>query len=132
MDKTGSGSDVKPGTLLGDGSVRALERESGLGPIDARRFRMLIQFTSEKGHIEDTWECREVKVGTARTALSTREREVAEQVAAGKTNRAIADALFLSQKTVESHLARIYDKIDARSRVTLAALITRERQRNGM
>jgi DNA-binding NarL/FixJ family response regulator len=51
-------------------------------------------------------------------------------VAAGKTNRAIADALFLSQKTVESHLARIYDKIDARSRVTLAALITREHERD--
>jgi DNA-binding CsgD family transcriptional regulator len=52
-------------------------------------------------------------------------------VAAGKTNRAIADILFLSEKTVESHLAHIYDKIDARSRVALAALITRERQRDG-
>src|SRR5205823_4375839 len=69
--------------------------------------------------------------GTGLPALSTREREVADQVAAGKTNRAIADALFLSQKTVESHLARIYDKIDARSRLALAALITRERERNG-
>jgi DNA-binding CsgD family transcriptional regulator len=68
--------------------------------------------------------------GTGLTALSTREREVAELVAAGKTNRAIADALFLSQKTVESHLARIYDKIDARLRVTLAALITREHERD--
>jgi DNA-binding CsgD family transcriptional regulator len=52
-------------------------------------------------------------------------------VAAGKTNRAIADALFLSEKTIESHLARIYDKIDARLRVALAALVTRERERDG-
>ena len=54
-------------------------------------------------------------------SLSAREREVAEQVAAGKTNRLIAAALFLSEKTVESHLARIYDKIAVRSRVALAA-----------
>jgi uncharacterized protein YcbX len=43
-----------------------LERESGLGAIDPRRFRLLIQFTSETGHIEDTWEGLEVEVGTAR------------------------------------------------------------------
>jgi hypothetical protein len=66
MDKVGSGSDVRPVTLLGDGSVRALERESGLGPIDARRFRMLIQFTADSGHVEDTWEGLDVEVGTAR------------------------------------------------------------------
>ena len=61
--------------------------------------------------------------------LSAREREVADQVAAGKTNRAVAEALFLSEKTVESHLARIYSKLGMRSRVMLAALIERERAR---
>jgi uncharacterized protein YcbX len=66
MDKPGSGSDVRPVTLLGEASVRTLERESGLGPIDARRFRLLIQFRSETGHIEDTWEGLEVDLGTAR------------------------------------------------------------------
>src|SRR5206468_3695459 len=66
MDKAGSGSDVRPVTLLGEGSVRTLERASGLGPIDPRRFRLLIQFTSETGHIEDTWEGLEVEIGTAR------------------------------------------------------------------
>jgi DNA-binding CsgD family transcriptional regulator/tetratricopeptide (TPR) repeat protein len=62
-------------------------------------------------------------------SLSAREREVAEQVAAGKTNRSIAAALFLSEKTVESHLARIYDKIAVRSRVALAALLAHEHER---
>jgi hypothetical protein len=66
MDKAGAGSDVTPVTLLGEGSVRTLERESGLGPIDPRRFRMLIQFASEAGHVEDGWEGREVEIGTAR------------------------------------------------------------------
>jgi DNA-binding CsgD family transcriptional regulator len=63
-------------------------------------------------------------------ALSAREREVADQVAAGKTNRSVAAALFLSEKTVESHLSRIYDKLEVRSRVALATLVARERDRD--
>ena len=62
--------------------------------------------------------------------LSAREREVADQVAAGKTNRAVAETLYLSEKTIESHLARIYTKLGLRSRVTLAALVERERSRS--
>ena len=57
--------------------------------------------------------------------LSPREREVAEEVAAGKTNREIAATLFLSEKTVESHLARIYSKLDVHSRAALTALLAR-------
>ncbi|MBV8940788.1 MAG: response regulator transcription factor [Solirubrobacterales bacterium] len=57
-------------------------------------------------------------------ALSTREREVAQHVARGETNREVAAALFLSEKTIESHLARIYDKLGVHSRAALATLIT--------
>jgi len=60
------------------------------------------------------------------TALSPREREVAAQVASGKTNREIAAVLFLSEKTVGNHLARIFDKLGVHSRAALAALIGRE------
>ena len=38
-------------------------------------------------------------------ALSTREREVAGLVASGKSNKDIAAVLYLSEKTIESHLA---------------------------
>ncbi|MBV8713091.1 MAG: hypothetical protein JOY56_14980 [Solirubrobacterales bacterium] len=55
--------------------------------------------------------------------LSAREREVATLVAAGKRNREVAAALFLSEKTVESHLARIYDKLGVRSRAALASIL---------
>jgi DNA-binding CsgD family transcriptional regulator len=58
--------------------------------------------------------------------LSPREREVAAQVAAGKTNREIAATLFLSEKTVESHLSRIYSKLDVHSRAALTAIVARE------
>jgi len=57
------------------------------------------------------------------TALSEREREVARLVAAGRRNRDVAAALFLSEKTVESHLARIYDKLGVRSRAALATIM---------
>jgi DNA-binding CsgD family transcriptional regulator len=57
------------------------------------------------------------------SALSPRELEVATLVAAGKRNREVAAALFLSEKTVESHLARIYDKLGVRSRAALATIL---------
>jgi DNA-binding CsgD family transcriptional regulator len=65
---------------------------------------------------------------TPGTTLSAREREVAELVAAGKRNRDVAAALFLSEKTVESHLARIYDKLGVRSRAALATLLAPARK----
>lgn len=57
------------------------------------------------------------------SALSAREREVASLVAAGKRNREVAAALFLSEKTVETHLAHIYDKLGVRSRAALATIV---------
>ena len=73
------------------------------------------------------------RVATGKTwaAVSPREREVAEQVAAGKTNREVAAALFLSEKTIESHLARIYDKLGLRSHTTLAVIIALAGTRTG-
>lgn len=49
--------------------------------------------------------------GTGLNGLSARERGVAGRVASGDTNRKVAAALFLSEKTIGSHLARIYDKL---------------------
>ena len=52
--------------------------------------------------------------------LTPVERRVAELVAAGRTNREVATALFLSVRTVEGHLSRVYAKLGVRSRVELA------------
>jgi len=52
--------------------------------------------------------------------LTPVERRVAELVAAGRTNREVATALFLSTRTVEGHLSRVYGKLGVRSRVELA------------
>jgi DNA-binding CsgD family transcriptional regulator len=51
--------------------------------------------------------------------LTPVERRVAELVAAGNTNREVAAALFLSTRTVEGHLSRVYGKLGVRSRVEL-------------
>jgi DNA-binding CsgD family transcriptional regulator len=63
--------------------------------------------------------------GDARPALphglSVRELEVLLLVASGKTNRAIADALFLSEKTVDRHVSNIFVKLDVPSRAAATA-----------
>ena len=53
--------------------------------------------------------------------LTPREVEVLRLVATGASNRAIADALFLSEKTVARHLANIFTKIDVSSRAAATA-----------
>ena len=55
--------------------------------------------------------------------LSRREAEVARLVAAGLTNRAIAQKLFLSERTVESHLDHILTKLGFASRSQIAAWV---------
>lgn len=52
--------------------------------------------------------------------LTSAERRVAQQVATGSTNREVAAALFLSERTVASHLTHIYAKLGVRSRTELA------------
>lgn len=56
--------------------------------------------------------------------LSPSERRVAELAADGRTNREIAAALFLSQRTVASHLTQVYGKLGIRSRTELARHLT--------
>ncbi|PPK70462.1 AAA family ATPase [Actinokineospora auranticolor] len=51
--------------------------------------------------------------------LSPREQEVARLLAAGHTNREIADVLFLSPRTVEQHAARVLRKLGVSSRAEL-------------
>jgi DNA-binding CsgD family transcriptional regulator len=55
--------------------------------------------------------------------LTPTEERVARLAAAGRTNREIAEALFLSVRTVEGHLSHAYHKLDVRSRTELATVI---------
>ena len=52
--------------------------------------------------------------------LTPSERRVAELVVEGRTNREVAAALFLTERTVETHLTHVYAKLGVRSRTELA------------
>jgi DNA-binding CsgD family transcriptional regulator len=56
-------------------------------------------------------------------ALTPAEERVAALVAEGKTNREVAAALFLSDRTVEGHLSRIFAKLGVRHRAEIAAAL---------
>lgn len=56
-------------------------------------------------------------------ALTDREREVARLVAAGRSNPEIAQALFLSRKTIERHVSSALAKLGARNRAELAGRV---------
>jgi DNA-binding NarL/FixJ family response regulator len=68
--------------------------------------------------------------GTVLEALTSRELQVARLVVDRKTNPQIAAELFLSQKTVETHLRNIFHEVDVSSRVELARCRTRREQRS--
>lgn len=53
--------------------------------------------------------------------LSSRELQVLRLVASGKTNKAIATELFLSEKTINRHVSNIFDKLDVPSRAAATA-----------
>jgi ATP/maltotriose-dependent transcriptional regulator MalT len=60
-------------------------------------------------------------------ALSGRELQVAELVAQGHTNREIAGELYLSEKTIETHLSRVFSKLRVSSRAAVAEAVGRSR-----
>ncbi len=70
------------------------------------------------------------RVGLRRRApdeLTASERRVAELIASGLTNREVASAAFMSPKTVQANLTRVYRKLGIRSRAELGARMAEER-----
>lgn len=59
--------------------------------------------------------------------LTERELQIAVRVAQGLSNQEIADAMFMSQATVKTHLNRINVKLDTTNRVHIAVLVERAR-----
>jgi DNA-binding NarL/FixJ family response regulator len=65
-----------------------------------------------------------VDVG-ADTGLTARQLEVLALIAEGRTNREIADALFITEKTAGAHVSSILARLGVRSRVEAATLAHR-------
>jgi DNA-binding CsgD family transcriptional regulator len=62
--------------------------------------------------------------GRSDAELTERERDIAELVATGSSNKQVAAMLFLSEKTVENALTRVYAKLGVRSRTQLTRELT--------
>ena len=58
-------------------------------------------------------------------ALTAAEHRVARLAAEGSSNREIAEQLYVTQRTVETHLTHVFAKLDIRARAELAVALTR-------
>ena len=96
----------------------ALEVFEDLGAVDWA--------ATARGELGVTGETAAPRSGPRSDALTPQELQVALMVASGATNREAGSRLFLSAKTIEAHLGRIYRKLRVRSRTELAALVAHE------
>lgn len=56
--------------------------------------------------------------------LSQREQDVAKAVAVGKTNKEVANALGITERTVKAHLGAVFEKLKARDRLHLVLILS--------
>jgi DNA-binding CsgD family transcriptional regulator len=95
---------------------------TALGDLGSARleFDVARRTFTDLGAVTDLARVRTTEPGST-SALSRREREVLAQVAAGKTNREIADVLTISQHTVGRHLENIFAKLGVTTRAAAIA-----------
>ncbi len=118
--------------LLALGVVRRRQRQKA-----AARSSLEEALTAFTGLGAATWiekaqgELGRIGGRTREQGLTAAERRVAALVAVGRTNREVAAALFLGEKTVETHLSHVYAKLGIRSRVELARAFRPDEQSSG-
>ena len=105
-------------TLLALGSARRAAKQKRSAREAFEQARALFRELGSPGWVRQADE-ELGRIGgpdTSITELTGTERKVAELVAAGRSNREVAEQLFLSVKTVEANLSRIYRKLGITSR----------------
>jgi DNA-binding CsgD family transcriptional regulator len=95
--------------------ARRDEAERELGKLGRRRHRR-----TRRGNVD----------GTGIATLTERELQVSRLIVDRKTNPEIAAALFLSPKTVETHIRNVFHKLGVSSRVEIARAIERDVSRS--
>ena len=114
-------------TLFVLGQIRRRRKEKRLArEALTRRWRRSRNWTRRSGPDRARAELARIPLRQAATGLTPTEETIARLAAAGLTNREIADRTFLSPKTVEVNLTRIYRKLGVRSRAGLASRFASE------
>ena len=108
--EAGRGSDAVPLLMEAEETLHGLGTERFRARA-ARSLRKLGRRTPARGGGDEA---------SALESLSAREREIAELVHRQYSNRQIAEELFLSEKTVQTHLRNIFGKLGVSSRVAVA------------
>lgn len=110
-------------TALGPEAMEKARREGGSLSAEQATEAALAVLTGAAGSSRKGW----AKAGL----LSPREREVAGLIADGRSNRAIAARLFIGERTVETHVQHILNKLGFDSRIQVAAWATEQRLHQG-
>jgi DNA-binding CsgD family transcriptional regulator len=117
-------------TYLAQGSIERRAKQKAAARTALGRAEALFAELGARLWLERTQ--RELaRTGIARSLdreLTATERQVAELAASGAHNKEIAGALFVSVKTVEANLSRVYTKLGIRSRVELAPRLAQPAQ----
>ncbi|HUB76421.1 MAG TPA: LuxR C-terminal-related transcriptional regulator, partial [Solirubrobacteraceae bacterium] len=113
---------------LGAARRRSGERAASREPLrEGHDLAMLCAATALAARARDEIAATGARVApsglTGVASLTPSERRVAELAAQGQSNRDIAQSLFITEKTVETHLGHVYDKLGVRSRHKLDALL---------
>ena len=119
---------AQPGEVLVSGTIKDLVAGSGLEFAD-RGVRVFSDLPGSwtvyaAGPEQAPATAEPVRAGMA-IELSRREREVAQLVARGLSNREIAQRLYLSERTIDNHVHHILDKLGFDSRVQVATWVSR-------
>jgi DNA-binding CsgD family transcriptional regulator len=115
-------------TLLVEGRIRRRHREKHKARQVLDEARALFEQVGAKPWVERAIEEGERAGGrpSGSGPLTETERRIAELVVMGKTNREVGAALFISTRTVEANLTRIYRKLDVPSRAALGQRLAAE------
>lgn len=98
-------------------ATRKQEKAASAKPRSMRRFE-------GTGHVITDRLSKQCLVVREKHGLSSRETEVMELVARGKSMASIAEELFISENTVRTHCKHIYSKLDIHSRQELSDLVS--------
>jgi pimeloyl-ACP methyl ester carboxylesterase/DNA-binding CsgD family transcriptional regulator len=126
---------AQPGEVLVSGTVKDLVVGSGLEFAD-RGVRVFGGIPGSwglyaAGPVQEAAAAEPVRAGVS-VELSRREREVAQLVASGLSNREIARRLYLSERTIDNHVHHILDKLGFDSRVQVATWLVAGRAQGAL